>query len=110
MDEKININTDDLKIISNNIITKKNQIIDIYNHRIKTIINDNEKFLMENGFTIDEIEELFTKLDKDITELVNVLKNRIIGNYEDLNTNLKDLFSNKFKNEIESLLDIKNND
>ena len=110
MDEKININTDDLKIISNNIITKKNQIIDIYNHRIKTIINDNEKFLMENGFTIDEIEELFTKLDKDITELVNVLKNRIIGNYEDLNTNLKDLFGNKFKNEIESLLDIKNND
>ncbi len=110
MNEDIRIRTDDLKRIVNDINMKKNQIMDIYNHSLKSILYSCENTLLDSGYNFVEIEDSFMTLFNDfnnfLDEFVRVLSDGVISNYEDLNSNLKNLFNNELSNGLNDLLGI----
>ena len=52
-----------------------------------------------------DLKKLFSELDTNVTDLTNVLLNKIIPNYENLSTEIKALFDNNFADKLTQLLE-----
>ena len=110
MDENILIKTDNLNKATENILKKKNEIIDIYEKEIRNIIIQSRNSLTQNNIIYEEFLEDFDNLlktfDKETSNIIDVLKRDIIPKYDNLSSELKNLFSDNFKIEINDLLKI----
>ena len=113
MSDREIVNTSELRLIASDIRDRKNIIIDIYESNIKSLLLESEKRIIESGEDYEEClktyESLFSDLDNNIDELVTTLVDKIIPVYEDLSSNIKELFNNQFAKELESILDINTN-
>ena len=93
-----------------NILKKKNEIIDIYEKEIRNIIIQSRNSLTQNNIIYEEFLEDFDNLlktfDKETSNIIDVLKRDIIPKYDNLSSELKNLFSDNFKIEINDLLKI----
>ncbi len=110
MDENILVKTDNLNKATENILKKKNEIIDIYEKEIRNIIIQSRNSLTQNNIIYEEFLEDFDNLlktfDKETSNIIDVLKRDIIPKYDNLSSELKNLFSDNFKIEINDLLKI----
>ena len=109
--ENTKISIEELKKVVNNIEKKKDEINKLYETDIKKNILLIYKNINKSNNSYDTIEEDLKKgfhaFDNNMNELIQLLKNIIIPNYEDLSNELIFLFDKQFAKEIEKLLDIK---
>lgn len=108
MNSDVIVNTSNLREATSSIITKKDEIMDIYNNSIKKLLVDSETKLINKEQEIIDIEEslkkLFVQFDTSVTELTNLLINKIIPNYDNLSVDVKSLFNDNFANKLNDLL------
>ena len=109
--ESTKISIDELKNVANSMETKKDQINNLYETKIKKSILYVSKTMNNNNQIQDEIEielkKAFIDFDTNMDDLIQLLKNTIIPNYEDLSNELKYLFNKQFAKEMEKILEIK---
>jgi hypothetical protein len=110
MNDQLTVSTNDLKLITKQIRAKKEEIIDIYNDSLKEVILASDACFKQNGVTYEEVNLRFQKLFKDfdycVTELVEVMEQKIVPGYEDLSGDIKMFFNKQFASELGRLLDI----
>ena len=84
MNNKVLVRTEDLKVITNNIIQEKNDILDLYTESLIDILTTSEIKLTNYSKEVNEVskelKKLFSELDTNVTDLTNVLLNKIIPN------------------------------
>lgn len=109
MNNKVLVRTEELKVITNNIIQEKNDILDLYTESLVDILTTSEIKLTNYSKEVNEVskelKKLFSELDTNVTDLTNVLLNKIIPNYENLSTEIKALFGNNFADKLTQLLE-----
>lgn len=109
MNNKVLVRTEELKVITNNIIQEKNDILDLYTESLVNILTTSEIKLTNYSKEVNEVskelKKLFSELDTNVTDLTNVLLNKIIPNYENLSTEIKALFDNNFADKLTQLLE-----
>lgn len=110
MNNNVVVSTEDIKLVANNLISEKDEIIDLYNESLKDILDTSELELANSNAEIrniiEEIKKLFTQFDNNITDLTNLLTNKIIPDYENLTGEIKTLFNKSFASEMNNLLNI----
>ena len=110
MNNNVVVSTEEIRLIANNLISEKDEIIDLYNESLKDILDTSELELANSNTEIrniiEEVKKLFTQFDNNITDLTNLLTNKIIPNYEDLTGEIKTLFNKTFASEMNNLLNI----
>ena len=108
MSNNLIVSLDDLRILSKNMETDRKKVDNLYNNRIKDLVLQSEECLKSHGITkekeLENFSELLKKYDDSINDLVNVLNTKIIPNYEELKSDLSELFNKDFFLKIESLL------
>ena len=113
MDDKKYINISDLKNISKNMHTKKNDIIDIYNKDVKELLLNSKDCIEYANQKYDELDiffkNSFSKFSDNFDELLNILDNKVIPSYEDLSNNIKTLFNEQFAKKFENFVDFYDN-
>ena len=111
MDGNVVIKTENLNKVSNDILTKKNEIMDVYEKELKSIIELSKTCIEHNGQSFENIKEefdsLFKEFNNEITNMMFVLQKDIIPKYDNLAGDLRGLFSEQFKDELSNLLDTK---
>lgn len=111
MNDNTRVNAEALKQVNNKMIDGKNEIMDIYNSNIKEVIRNSEQFLDMKGIAIgdiaNKINELFADFNKKMTELTDTLSDIIVPGYINLNDDIKNLFSEQFASEMDSLMNNK---
>lgn len=109
MDGNVVIKTENLNKVSNDILIKKNEIMDIYEKELKNIIELSKICIEQNGMSFENIKEefdtLFKEFNNDATNMIDVLKKEIIPKYDNLAGDLRGLFNGKLKDELTNLLE-----
>jgi len=102
------VNTSGLKEIANNIATKREEIASLYKDSIVSIINESKDAISVSGINYDDFinkfGNTFNTLDERLASLSDVLVNKIIPNYDDLNVHIKDAFNKEFAEEMNNIL------
>ncbi len=110
MNNNVVVSTEDIRLIANNLVSEKDEIIDLYNESLKNILDTSELELANSNTEIrniiEEVKKLFTQFDNNITDLTNLLTNKIIPDYENLTGEIKTLFNKTFASEMNNLLNI----
>ena len=109
--QETKISIEELKHIANNMEQKKEDIKEIYQAKVCSILKNGRLNKINNITEYDEIEldlkKQFEEFDSNMTELIEVLKNKIIPEYENLSDEIKNLFKNKLSKELKDLLEIR---
>lgn len=87
--DKVDINVNELRLISTSMRTKIDGINSIYTTTISPVINSSKECLVASGLNFDEINEAyktaFTTLNNDLNEITDTLINKVIPKYEEIN-------------------------
>ena len=107
--DKEYVDIDKLKIMANNIDIRRDEIMTLYKMKIRPLMEFSRESIKDN-ISIIEIDKIFNALFKELntrlSELIVILDKDIIPNYEDLSSDIKELFNNQFASKMESLLDV----
>lgn len=113
MNDKQMVKIEELRMAAIDIKNKRDSIMNAYESTIKKILNQSEECIKEAGQDYNEVtsnfKNLFSSFDASITELTDVLTNKIIPNYEDLIENINNSFNHKFASEMKRILELEDN-
>ena len=113
MNDNIAINIEEIKLITDEIDTKKKEIINIYNQSLKNLIQNSRESIVKSNMSYEVIDSkfrsLFEQFDNNLSLIVNTLKRDIITNYESLSDDLNNLFNKQLMEGLNSLLENKEN-
>ncbi len=102
------VSTEDLKAVANSLNTKKNEITNIYNTKVKPVMEQSKEAITVSGLNFDEFNRqfsnAFTSLANEIGSLSNALTTKIIPNYNDLSQSIRNAFNNDFANQMNTIL------
>ena len=91
--DQLKVNADGLRSVAQDMTTKKDEIMNIYNGTLKSIIESSKTCISTSGLDFDQVNSIFAKtfadLDSSITELSDALVNKIIPSYEDLSVDIR---------------------
>ena len=104
----VDISVDQLRQVAKSIDSSRNDITNLYNTNVKTILESSKEAIVVSGLDFDEFINKFTKsfnsLDTKLGALSDVLLNKIIPNYENLGDEIKRAFNDTFASEMASIL------
>ena len=110
MEDKVVVSTNDLRRVAQCISNRKKEIMDVYHTSVKDLLLQSTECLKKKGISYEEEEirfqKLFMEFDNSVTELVDVLENRIIPGYENLSGDIKKFFNDQFASEMGTLLNM----
>ena len=102
------VSTEELKQVSKNLADKKNQISEIYNLKLKNIMEESKDAIIASGLDFNDYKQslgvAFSKIENKLDELSNVLSNQIIPQYENLDAYIGRAFNNEFASEMSAIL------
>ncbi len=102
------VSTEDLRQVANNLNNKKNEIMNIYNSKVKPVMQQSKEAITVSGLNFEEFNrqfnQAFTNLANEIGSLSNALTNKIIPNYNDLSQSIRNAFNNEFANQMSTIL------
>ena len=105
---ELKIKTAELKQISSDITTTKEEIDTLIYDKFLQIVKKNyivyDKLEIDQSEEIKEITELITEFDKRIENLAYVLEEKIIPEYSEVQSSIKKVFNENFKNRMYDLL------
>ena len=106
--DQLKVNADGLRSVAQDMTTKKDEIMNIYNGTLKSIIESSKTCISTSGLDFDQVNSIFAKtfadLDSSITELSDALVNKIIPSYEDLSADIRVAFNSEFADQMSSIL------
>ncbi len=105
---ELKIKTAELKQISSDITNTKEEIDTLIYDKFLQIVKKNykvyDKLEIDQSEEIKEITELITEFDKRIENLAYVLEEKIIPEYSEVQSSIKKVFNENFKNRMYDLL------
>jgi phosphoglycerate-specific signal transduction histidine kinase len=94
--DQINIKVDEVKKIASNINDKKDKMISVYNNTVVPVLTASSQHLKVAGLNYDEIraafKDLFDIVNSEIVNLTSTLTDKVIPNYESLQSKNADTF------------------
>jgi len=104
----IKINTSEVRAIADRLDSKKEEMLNVYKSRLIPLLKSSEECLKVSNLSYDEVinsfDSVFNSLDQRMSELTNVLKNKIIPEYENAANAISNSFNNTFAEEMRSIL------
>ena len=104
----LKVGTEELKQVASDLMNKKNEISNICNTKVKSILDESREAISASGLNFDEFKEsfgqVFSRLDSKMEALSNALSKEIIPRYENLDSYINKAFNVDFANEMGSLL------
>ncbi len=108
----IQVNTAEMRRIASNIDTKKNEILDIYNNKVKPILESSQDCLKVSGLSYDSVvssfNNVFNTLNEQLSSLTDALTTKIIPKYEESSNAVASMFNNEFAEQMNSTLSVMN--
>lgn len=108
MKENINVDLGGLAAISKELNNAGSDIYNTYKSKVSNALQSSDDCFYVSGLNTDAIlnnfNDIYTSLNKQITELCDLLDNKIIPQYNELNYIVTRMFNNDFANQLESLL------
>ena len=105
---ELKIKTAELKQMSSDITNTKEEIDTLIYDKFLQIVKKNykvyDKLEIDQSEEIKEITELITEFDKRIENLAYVLEEKIIPEYSEVQSSIKKVFNENFKNRMYDLL------
>ena len=102
------VNVDELRGVANDLKTRKQAISDIYESKIKPALTSSEEAIVASGINFNDFiktfNTIFNNLDGRLDNLVNVLNNKIIPNYDQLGSSIASSFNNDFASQMSNIL------
>ena len=102
------VSTDGLRDIATSINAKREEISTLYKNTITNILTESREAIAISGINYDEFLSKFGKtfdtLDTRLGELSEVLTNKIIPGYDEMNGQLKQVFNNDFATEMNDIV------
>lgn len=106
--DQLKVNADGLRSVAQDMTAKKDEIMNIYNGTLKSIIESSKTCISTSGLDFEQVNSIFAKtfadLDSSITELSDALVNKIIPSYEDLSADIRVAFNSEFADQMSSIL------
>lgn len=94
--DEISIKVEEVKKIASNINTKKDKMISAYNNTVVPVLSASSEHLKVAGLNYDDIraafKDLFDLVNNEIVSLTSTLTDKVIPNYESLQSKNADLF------------------
>ena len=113
MNDKQVVRIDELEMAANDIKNKRDMILSIYETVIKKVLYQSEDYFVKSNQNYNDVEntfkDLFSKFDLSVTELTDLLTNKIIPNYQDLIISIRRSFNKQFASEMTELLGLEDN-
>ncbi len=104
----IKINTSEVRTIANRLDSKKEEMMNTYKNRLVPLLKSSEECLKVSSLSYDEVissfDSVFNTLNQRMTELTDILKNKIIPEYENSANVISQSFNNNFAEEMRSIL------
>ena len=108
--DKEYVDIDKIKNMAKSIDARRDEMMTLYKMKIQPLIEFSRESIKDN-VSIIEIDKTFNNLFKELNVRLNelnvLLDNDIIPNYENLSSDIKELFNNQFALEMENLLNIR---
>ena len=90
MNDLVLVDVTELKRVAESIASRRDELMNIYYSMIRPVMQSSKECIDVSGVDFDEIDEIFNnifnKASNRISDLSNILTNKIIPNYENINT------------------------
>ena len=108
----ITVKMDSLSEVATNIKNKKQDINSDYNDRLVSVLNSCRQYLDVSGINYDafisSFNNVFTSLDSQLSELVDVLQNKVIPSYNESSQVINQMFNTEFANQMNQIISVMN--
>lgn len=89
MNDLVSVDVNELKTVASSIASRRDELMNVYYSIIRPVMQSSKECIDVSGVNFDEIDELFNSIffnaSNRISDLSNVLTNKIIPNYENIN-------------------------
>ena len=89
MNDLVSVDVNELKTVASSIASRRDELMNVYYSIIRPVMQSTKECIDVSGVNFDEIDELFNSIffnaSNRISDLSNVLTNKIIPNYENIN-------------------------
>ena len=104
----LSVSTDELREVAKDLLSKKDVIKNVYDSKIKGILEESKDAIVASGVNFDDFKatfaEVFTRVATKLENLSTALTNEIIPKYEVLGASIRRSFNNEFASEMNDLL------
>ena len=102
------VSPDELRTVAQSLQTKRTQLQNIYNTKVRSIMEQSKEAIQISGLDFNEFNtqfaNAFTTLEDRLNTLSTALTNQIIPNYESLNSSIVKAFNIDFANQMNDIL------
>ena len=102
------VDTNQLNTVAINLKQKKEDILNLYNTKVKLILDTSEDAIIVSGLNFNEFEtyfaKAFTDLANEIEILSSALQNQILPRYDNLSISIKNAFNKDFASQMQVIL------
>ena len=103
----LSVNTSELQNVAQRLLTEKEEVNNIYNNKVKAIIEASKEAIIASKLDFEDIskqfEIAFTNLETNLLNLSNALSNKIIPQYENLDNSIATSFNSDFANKMREI-------
>ena len=114
MNANLIVNIEELKNIVKDLNNNKDTVDKLFDERINSILLNSKTPLERKGvsydYELEKINKLVEKYDNSISDLVDILEQKIIPEYENLHTDINSLLNNELISRLEDILGNKGDD
>ena len=104
----IRVNTSSIQTVSNDIDTKRAEMLEIYRTKILPALQSSKEYLNVSGLSYDEViasfNALFGSLDSQLGNFTNTLNTKVIPKYQSSATIVNQLFNREFADEMSQIM------
>ena len=104
----IRVNTNSIQNVSNNIDTKREEMLEIYRTQILPALQSSKEYLNVSGLSYDEViasfNALFGSLDSQLGNFTDTLNSKVIPKYLTSANIVNQLFNKEFADEMGNIL------
>lgn len=106
----VSVSTEGLQDVAKNLLTKRDEINDVYNSKIKNIFENSKEAIVVSGLDYSQVEQSISKsfqeLDTSLEKLSKALTDEIIPNYNSLAQTISKYFNSDFASDVQSILNL----
>ena len=101
------VSIDDLKAVAQRLLSERDELINIYNSKVKLIIEASKDAIIVSSLDFNEVNRqfktAFDNLSNDLSDLSNALTTQIIPQYENLDTSITKSFNSEFADKMRDI-------
>lgn len=103
----LTVSVDDLKGVSQRLITEKDELVSIYNNKVKSILEASKEAIVASSLDFNDVSQqfksAFDNLASNLTDLSSALSTKIIPEYENLGSSIANAFNKDFADKMRDI-------